>query len=81
MADTSGAARQAHISERSGLQGLACATDRPLSGAFGVNGETDMKRTTAIVLSVCGAASALAETNVGVSIGINQPRVYGSHGP
>lgn len=36
-----------------------------------------MKRIAAIVLSICGAASAIAETNVGVSIGINQPGVYG----
>jgi hypothetical protein len=37
-----------------------------------------MKRTAAlVVLSICGAASALADTNVGVSIGINQPGVYG----
>ena len=36
-----------------------------------------MKRFAAIVLSFCGAASAIAETNVGVSIGINQPGVYG----
>jgi hypothetical protein len=36
-----------------------------------------MKRFAAIVLSFWGAASAIAETNVGVSIGINQPGVYG----
>lgn len=36
-----------------------------------------MKRIAAIVLSIFGAASAIAETNVGVSIGINQPGVYG----
>ena len=36
-----------------------------------------MKRLAAIVLTVCSAATAMAETNVGVSFGINQPGVYG----
>jgi hypothetical protein len=36
-----------------------------------------MKRFIAIALVVCSAAPVLAETSVGVSIGINQPGVYG----
>jgi hypothetical protein len=36
-----------------------------------------MNRIATIVLSLCCAASAIAETTVGVSIGINQPGVYG----
>lgn len=36
-----------------------------------------MKRVAAIALIVCSGAPALAQTSVGVSIGINQPGVYG----
>jgi hypothetical protein len=35
------------------------------------------KTLVALALAACAAAPALAETNVGVSIGINQPGVYG----
>jgi hypothetical protein len=40
-------------------------------------GETSLKQLVAIALIVCSAGSVLAETSVGVSIGINQPGVYG----
>ncbi|MBC7918210.1 MAG: hypothetical protein H7Y28_10425 [Rhodoferax sp.] len=36
-----------------------------------------MKRLIAIALSACALAPAFAQTSVGVSIGINQPGVYG----
>jgi len=36
-----------------------------------------MKRIAAITLAVCCAAPAFAQSNVGVSIGVNQPGVYG----
>jgi len=36
-----------------------------------------MNRIAAIALAACLAAPAFAQTNVGVSIGINQPGVYG----
>jgi hypothetical protein len=36
-----------------------------------------MKRFAAITLAACCAAPAFAQSNVGVSIGINQPGVYG----
>jgi hypothetical protein len=36
-----------------------------------------MNRIAAIVFAACAAAPAWAQTNVGVSIGINQPGVYG----
>ena len=35
------------------------------------------KKLIAFALAVCTVASALGQTNVGVSIGINQPGVYG----
>jgi hypothetical protein len=36
-----------------------------------------MKRIASVVLAACAAAPGFAETNVGVSVGINQPGVYG----
>lgn len=36
-----------------------------------------MKKLVVLALFACAAAPALAQTNVGVSIGINQPGVYG----
>ncbi|QTN27541.1 hypothetical protein HZ993_20080 [Rhodoferax sp. AJA081-3] len=36
-----------------------------------------MKKLFALALAACTLAPALAQTNVGVSIGINQPGVYG----
>ncbi len=36
-----------------------------------------MKKLVVLALGVCALASAVAQTNVGVSIGINQPGVYG----
>ncbi len=36
-----------------------------------------MKKLAALALSACALAPALGQTNVGVSIGINQPGVYG----
>lgn len=36
-----------------------------------------MKKLVVLALSACALASAMAQTNVGVSIGINQPGVYG----
>ncbi len=36
-----------------------------------------MKKLLALAVIACAAAPALAQTNVGVSIGINQPGVYG----
>jgi hypothetical protein len=36
-----------------------------------------MKKLLAIALSACALAPAIAQTSVGVSIGINQPGVYG----
>ena len=36
-----------------------------------------MKKLAVVVLGACALASAMAQTSVGVSIGINQPGVYG----
>ena len=36
-----------------------------------------MKKLAALALSACALAPAIAQTSVGVSIGINQPGVYG----
>jgi len=36
-----------------------------------------MKKLVILALGACALASAVAQTNVGVSIGINQPGVYG----
>ncbi len=36
-----------------------------------------MKKLIALALALCAMAPVMAETNVGVSIGINQPGVYG----
>lgn len=36
-----------------------------------------MKKLVALALSACALAPAFAQTSVGVSIGINQPGVYG----
>ena len=36
-----------------------------------------MKQLAVLMLSACALASAMAQPNVGVSIGINQPGVYG----
>jgi hypothetical protein len=52
-------------------------TDIDRAGALASKGENSMIRIAAIVLTGCMGVSAVAETSAGVSIGINQPGVYG----